>query len=98
MDIETIYVEFHNGARELFFSLFQDFNGSVEGVNRQRDETQFRLKREQYVRRLEQQLQQLAEKIIGEHQTQNYVGQLSQNLRHFSQDYVHQFVQKVKAL
>lgn len=65
MDIETVYVEFHNRARELFFSLFRDFNASIKGVNRDRDESQFRLKREQYVHRLEQQLQQLAEHIIG---------------------------------
>ena len=98
MDIETVYVEFHNQAKEMYFALFRDFNASIEGVNRDRDESQFRLKREQYVHRLEQQLQELAEKIVEEHQVQNFAGQLSQNLRYFIQDYVHQFVQKVKAL
>lgn len=98
MDIETIYVLFHNRARELFFSLFRDFNASIEGVRRHRNESQFRWQREQYVQRLQQQLQQLAEGIIREHRSQNYVEQLSQNLLHFIQDYIHQFVEKVKAL
>ena len=97
-NIETIYVEFHNRARELFFSLFRDFNACIEGVNRHRDEYLFRSQREQYVHRLEQQLHQLAEEIIREHQSQSNVGQLSQNLRHFTQNYIHQFIQKVKAL
>jgi hypothetical protein len=97
-DIESIYVIFHNRARELFFSLFRDFNASIEGLNRHRDEYLFRQQREQYVTHLQQQLQLIAQEILRQHQYGKNGEPLSRNLNHFITDYVHQFVQKVKAL
>jgi hypothetical protein len=97
-DIENIYVEFHQRARELFFSLLRDFNASIEGISRRRDEYQFRWQREQYVHRLQQQLEDLAKELITRHESIKKMDQLSQNLHHFIKDYLHQFIQKVKAL
>jgi hypothetical protein len=97
-DIEYIYVEFHNRAQTIFFSLFQEFNAAIEVISRSRQEYQFRWQREQYVTRLKQQLEILALELISRHESISHKDLLSQNLHHFVQDYIHQFIQKVKAL
>ncbi len=97
-DVEHIYVEFHNRARELFFSLFKKFNSSIEGVNRDRDEFIFRKQREQYITHLEQELKEIARDIITKHRQSQNLGLLSQNLQQYTADYLHQFIQKIKAL
>jgi hypothetical protein len=95
---EHAYVLFHSRARELFFSVFRDFNASIQGVNRAREEHLFRNKQEQYVHFLRQQLGDIALEIIREKQSSTDTEQLSQNLRCYIDDYIHKFVQKVKAL
>lgn len=97
-DIENICVEFHNRAREVFFSLFQEFNASIDGVSRRQEEYQFRWQREQYVNKLQQQLEVLARELLQRNEALKNRDLLSQNLQHFIQDYIHQFIQKVKAL
>ncbi|MBD0331044.1 MAG: hypothetical protein ICV66_00150 [Chitinophagaceae bacterium] len=97
-DLEHISVDFHNRAKNLFFSLFRDFNASIERVDRNRDEYMFKQQREKYVNRLQQQLLMIAKETITKNQAHQNIGQLSQNLNHFIADYIHLFVQKVKAL
>jgi hypothetical protein len=97
-DIENIYVEFHRRAQAVFFSVFRDFNSCIEGVSRRSEEHEFRWQREQYVNRLQQQLEILAREMLSRNEAIKHRDLLSQNLRHFIQDYIHQFVQKVKAL
>lgn len=97
-DMEHIYVTFHNLAREIFFTTFREFNACIEGLNRHRDEAQFRFLREQYVLRLQDQLQAVAVEIIAQHSDKTFRETLSQNLFRFVQDYVYQFVQKIRAL
>ncbi|MGZ3839858.1 MAG: hypothetical protein ACXVMS_18280 [Flavisolibacter sp.] len=97
-DIEQIYIEFHNRAKGLFFSLFQDFQASTEEMNRHRQESDFRWKRELYVNKLQQQLQMIAREMLQQNRTNRQSELMSQNLNHFITDYIHQFIEKVKAL
>lgn len=97
-DIENIQVEFHNRARELFFSLFREFNASIDGISRRREEYQFRWQREQYINQLQNQLGVLAKELLLRNESIKKSDLLSQNLRHFSQDYIHQFIQKINSL
>jgi hypothetical protein len=98
INLEQTVTEFHNRAREAFFSLFRDFTSSIDTVDRRRDESVFRQHREQYVNQLQIELQQIAQETLSNKKTISNIGELSQSLNHYIDEYIHQFVLKVKAL
>jgi len=97
-DSEHLSIEFHNRARNLFFSHFRDFNIAIEQVDRRKDERTFLQQQEKYLSSLQQQLQLIAQEIINKNHSCRNIGQLSQKLNYFISDYMHQFVMKVNAL
>src|SRR5215211_5269593 len=95
-DREYISVEFHNRAKNTFFSLYMDFQSSVTGVNRRKSEYLFQQLKEKYVHTLKQELEMIAKEIMKKSPDPNQTGEVDQNLNHFINDYLHRFVQKIK--
>lgn len=97
MDNEQIHVEFHNKARDIFFSLLRNFELSAKKLNRKEQEYQFQELKNKYVHTLKQQLESCASSLISEHRKSGQLQELNQSLQYFIKDYLHRFVQKTRS-
>lgn len=95
---EHMSIEFHKRANDLFFVLVRDFQSAVRKVDRKKDEYLFLQLQEQYVNTCQNKMEAIAKEIIFNNRHHSQVNQADQNLRHFSQDYLRQFVQKIKSI
>lgn len=95
-DNEQLHVEFHNRANAIFFRLLDNFEASVKGVNRRAEEYLFAEQKDKYITILKQQLETCAGELMLEHPHNKKQRELDQNLQHFIQQYLHQFVQKTR--
>jgi hypothetical protein len=95
---EHMSVEFHSRATDLFFALFRDFQLAIKKVDRRHDEYLFHQLQERYVKTCQQQMEIIAREILNNHRDHPGVNQADQNMKHFIQDYLHQFVQKIKSI
>lgn len=97
-DKEQACVAFHERAREIFFDLYRHFQSSVAPIDRQGDENVFQQAHGRYVAQLRQQLQGLAIDILHEADAGTDRNRLNLSLASFIDDYVHEFIQKVRSL
>ena len=97
-DNEQIHIEFHSNANSVFFHLLSNFELAVKGLNRQTEEFKFRQVKDAYTHSLKQQLENSATRLIQEHSQNKKAGELSQNLQHSIQQYLHLFVQKTRTI
>jgi hypothetical protein len=96
-DIEQYTVQFHNRAREVFFSLYSDFKHSIAGIDRQGDENVFQQLWAKYTHEVRAQLQTIAAELLGELSTGSR-NEFNHILHTAIEDYVQEFVQKVRSL
>lgn len=97
-DVEQACITFHQRAREIFFDLYRHFQSSVAPIDRQGDENVFQRSHGRYVAQLRQQLQGLAMDILNEADAGTDRGRLNHSLASFIDDYVQEFIQKVRSL
>lgn len=97
-DTDHILIEFNNQAKDLYLEIFRDFNSSIEGVGRDRDEYTFRNQREQYILQLQQKLKGLAEETLSRNGDAKDREAFNQHMNQHIADYVNQFIQKIKGL
>ena len=96
-NIEQYTVQFHNRAREIFFSLYNDFKRSTATVDRLRDENVFQQLQAKYTHELKSQLYAVASEMLeqvssGVHDGFNHL------LHSLIEDYINEFVQKARSL
>lgn len=96
-DNENIHVEFHNKAKNIFFSLLKDFELSAKKLNRREQEFQFQELKNKYINTLKQELESCAKILIAKNQHHKQLAELNQSLQYFIKDYLHLFVQKTKS-
>lgn len=96
MNNEHIHVEFHNRAKEIFFSLLKNFESSSKNMDRRRDENQFQELKNKYINTLKQELETHARSLIEQHQHDKKLNDLNNNLQYFIKDYLHLFLQKTR--
>ncbi len=63
-DIEVLASQFRNEAASLFRLVFEQFERSVQKLNRQHDENVFQQMKGHHAQKLKEQLQQVAEKTL----------------------------------
>jgi hypothetical protein len=97
-DNEQIQVEFHNNASAIFFALLTNFETVIKGINRQTEEYKFQQVKEAHIHSLKQQLENRAMLLMPERRGNRKKEELSQNLQHFIQQYLHLFVQKARTV
>ena len=96
--IEQYSVRFHNRAREIFFSLCNDFKHTVAGIDRQGDENVFRQLQAKYTNELKGRLQAVAWEILEQLPAGSDRNGLNRSLGSFVEDYTSEFVQKARSL
>jgi hypothetical protein len=97
-DGEYIHIEFHNKARDVYFSLIKDFQFSSATIDRSTEEYLYRPLREKYVSTLKQKLELIAGDILKTNQAQEKIPEINQSFHRFINDYLHQFVQKLREM
>ena len=95
-DAEYRSMAFHNRAREILSSVYNDFKRSVAAIDRQGDENVFQQLRNKFAGKLKQKLQSVALELLGE--TAVGTDKLNQVLSRLIEQYVHEFMQKIRAL
>lgn len=97
-DNEHIHIEFHNKAREIFFSIVQAFESSVKKVNRRKEEYEFQQLKNKYANTLKQELEACAQELMKQHQHAREMNELNLGLQRFIHDYLHLFIQKSRSI
>jgi hypothetical protein len=97
-DVEHIYIEFHDGSRNIFNFVYSEFRHVIQRMDRKREEAKFIREKQAYVQKLQMLLSELAQRTEASHRHCTQAGFLSQNLNHFIAEYLHQFVLKANAL
>jgi uncharacterized protein YbgA (DUF1722 family) len=95
---EQMQVDFHNKAKELFFSIYKAFENAISNLNRKKEEYKFQQTKKQYTATLEQELQSIAKNVLCRYMEKQQSGELDQLFHQFIKDYLHRFVQKINAL
>ena len=96
-NLEHISIEFHNRAHKIFFSIYQDFERASKNIDRKKEEYRFQQLRQKYVNTLHQQMEIISKDLLQKNQDHPQVKQLDQNLNHFTKNYQHEFIQKIRA-
>jgi glutamyl-tRNA reductase len=96
--IEKMRVEFHNGASQVFFSVYHAFEQAVVNVSRRNEEFRFQQLKKQYAATLEKELEHLAKEILDKYRNERQVNEIDQMFHQFAKDYLHSFVQKINDL
>lgn len=96
--MEDRIVLFHNRARAVFFSLYNEFQVAVAGINRQQDENVFQQQQGKYVRQLEFRLQMIASEVTAQRQHQGVSKDSHQQFDGLVAEYLKEFQQKIKSL
>ena len=87
-------VLFHDRARKVFFALYSEFKHAVATIDRQRDENVFQQQQAMYTNTLKHHLQNIAQETSRHMQQQDQ----SQKLNVLVEDYLKEFVHKIKSL
>lgn len=95
---EQIKVEFNDRARCVFFSLYQEFESHIIALNREKDENVFQKLQSRYVEKLKQELGWIAREIAEKYRALNDINQVHQSLIALSENFQHEFVQKIRSL
>ena len=95
-DNQYIQVEFHNKARDIFFSLLKNFELAAKKLDRKKQEFQFNELKNQHINTLKQELESCASFLLAKNQNKKEAKELNQNLQYFIKDYLHLFVQKTR--
>ena len=95
-DVEQHTVLFHNRAREVFFSLYNNFKHSTATVDRQRDENVFQQLQAKYTNELKSQLHAVASEVL--EQLPGLNDGLNRMLHSLIEGYIREFVQKARSL
>jgi glutamyl-tRNA reductase len=96
-DSGQMQVDFHNKAKEKFFSVYSAFENAISNLNRKKEEYRFQQTKKQYAAILEQELQAIAKNVLFRHMEKQQSGELDQLFHQFIKDYLHRFVQKINA-
>jgi hypothetical protein len=94
---DHITIEFHNQAKRALFNLIEEFQFSVKEINRTTNEFLFQESKGKFVNTFKQQLEMIASQIIRDHQAQEKINEINQSLQTLINNYLHQFVQKIKS-
>lgn len=98
--MEQQMVHFHNRARHVFFALFEQFQRSATGIDRQGDENVYQQVLAMYLAQLQQNLQDVAQEMISQSGKGNH-GTPASDLHHALgstiREYTNEFLQKAKA-
>jgi len=97
-DNEQIHIEFHSNANGVFFRLLTNFQLVVKGLHRETEEYKFQQMKEAHIHSLKQQLENSAMQLMQEHKYNRKANELSQNLQHSIEQYLHLFVQKTRTI
>jgi hypothetical protein len=97
-DLEHISVEFHNRANQVLVSLYCDFKSAIGSIDRQGDENIFQQLHNKFAGRLKYQLQSIAREILDQTYDGTCSNQTNLTLSRFIEDYVNEFMQRVRAL
>jgi hypothetical protein len=95
-DADHINIEFHNKANEAFFKFVEQFQSSVKNIDRTNHEYQFQQLKENFVNSLKQELEIIAGSIIKNNSNLENINGVNQNLQRFINNYLHEFVQKIR--
>lgn len=87
-----IQVAFHKKANNIFIHVLRDFESAAGNINRKTEEYRFNQLKEQHVNTFKQQLEVAAGALLEQHQYDEQVREVSQNLQQIIKDYLHQFV------
>lgn len=97
-DNERIQIAFHTSANAVFFTFLKSFEEATKEVNRQNEEYKFQQAKEAHIQSLKQQLENCAMQLLQRHSHNLQAQELSQNLQHHIQEYLHAFVQKTRTV
>lgn len=97
-DNEQIQVQFHSKANPVFFSQLTSFDQAVKDLDRQLEEYRFQQIKDAHIHSLKQELETCALQLLQQHTANEKGRELSQNLQHHIQQYLHLFVQKTRGL
>jgi len=91
---EQMQMQFHNKAREIFFSLIHDFDAATSGFDREKEEYRFQRLKNEYSATLKQKLEHVAENILQLYQKEKHSNEMGQYLQQLINEYLHRFLQK----
>jgi hypothetical protein len=98
--MEQGMVHFHDRARQIFFALFDQYQRSADGIDRQGDENVYQQVLAMYIAQLKQNLQDVAQEMIsqsGKGDTGTTASELHHALGSTIREYINEFVQKANA-
>jgi hypothetical protein len=95
-DADHINIEFHSKAKQAFFQFIEQFQSSVKNIDRTNHEYQFQQLKEKFANSFKQQLEIIAGQLIKSSSDLKNINEVNQNLQRFINNYLHEFVQKIK--
>jgi len=95
---EQMQVEFHNKGKEIFFSVYHNFENNISKLNRKTNEYKFQELKKQYALTLKEELEKIAKAVLLKHKHEKQSREIDQMFHQFINDYLHRFIQKVNAL
>lgn len=90
-DNEYISIEFHDRAKEIFYSLLSNFNEAASKLDRKHSEYLFKQLKDQYIHTLKQQLEYMARELMERHQHSRQLPELEQSFSFQVKQYLHLF-------
>src|SRR5829696_6616207 len=97
-DLEQVNVLFHNRAKEIMLSLYQEFKYATMSIDRQWEENLFQQQRGKYVSQLKHRLNDIVLELMDKLDGDGNRGECGYLLNRFSQEYVQEFSQKIRSL
>jgi hypothetical protein len=95
-DVESIMNHFHDRAAKMFFQLHHEYVSEIKQISRQKHENHFQQRQAQFVWQLKHRLQALAQEIIGQEQMDSNRNELRHALQNRVENYVQDFLLKLK--
>ncbi|RYY88591.1 MAG: hypothetical protein EOO15_08515 [Chitinophagaceae bacterium] len=93
-EADQLLARFHPVASRLLFDQLYAFQNAAKDIDRQRNESNYRLLCEQSVRTLRRELEAEAHHFLQQNQEAPQIGAIDLHLRQLVQDYLYQFLQR----
>lgn len=97
-EFAQVHIEFNNKAKNIFFSLYEKFAGSIKQLDRRKDDNVFQQQLGKYLQTLKNQLENLALELLDKNKSTKNISELNKKLADEINTYLGEFRQKSRSL
>jgi glutamyl-tRNA reductase len=89
--------QFHDQAKDYFFSLHKEFESFTRSIDRQKEEFRFQQSKKQFAATMKRQLESLASGVLLSNKESQQSPKMNHLLQQLIKDYLHRFIQKINS-